>query len=216
VLSDLILLAFLVMILAPGLVALRDGLRTLLRGNRFRRDREAELANPANADARYQLALIWAEGGRPRKAEPLLAEAIRLTHDNPAYDGVPHRYLRLQGDVLLALGRPAEAAEAYLASLKRPSELGYGDSYFGLGRAFQMQGRAEEALGWFQQAHRENGSRLETYFRMAQLAGALGRAGEERAAIDEFHATVRHLPRDTRERRLYWRIRFALRAIARV
>lgn len=213
--GDWLLLLFVLFLLTPLGVLIRDALRTAIRGNRFRREREADLANSQNADARYQLALLYYEGGRPGKAEGYIAEAIRLTGSNPAYDGIPYRYLRLQGDILSARGRTEEAVATYRLALERPSELGHEDIHFGLGRTHRRLGLNEEALGWFQKANRDNGSRLETYFRIAQLCGQLGRAGEERAAIDEFGVAVGQLPRDTRERRLWWRFCFALYPLTR-
>lgn len=213
--GEWLLLLFVLFLLTPLWVVIRDAVRTAIRGSRFKRDREADLANSQNADARYQLALLYYDGRRPGKAEEYIVEAIRLTGSNPAYDGIPYRYLRLQGDILSARGRHEEAVAAYRLALDRPSELGHEEVFFGLGRTHRHLGGAEAALDWFKKANRENGSRLETYFRIAQLCGELGRVEEEREAFREFGVTVGQLPRDTRERRLWWRFCFAFYPVTR-
>jgi tetratricopeptide (TPR) repeat protein len=50
---------------------------------RFIRAQGARLQNPQNADARFQLANIYAEGGSWRRALEYAEEAVRVAEENP-------------------------------------------------------------------------------------------------------------------------------------
>src|SRR5436190_14590703 len=66
---------------------------------RFIRSQGAKLQNPQNADARFQLANIYAEGGSWRKALVYAQEAVKVAEENPLYEGqVPYHFMRLLGD----------------------------------------------------------------------------------------------------------------------
>src|SRR5262252_9342397 len=61
----------------------------------------AKLENPQNADVRFQLANLYAEGGGWRRAEEHAREAVRVARENPLYEGqVPYHYLLLWGQSL--------------------------------------------------------------------------------------------------------------------
>lgn len=192
-----------------------DRLRVVLRGNRYVREHEAQLANPQDAEARYQLAALYAEGRRLGRAEFYITEAVRLAAGSPLYDGVPYRFLRLYGDILRRRGRHDEAIRAYTTALDRASEMGYEEAHVGLGRSLLKLGRPQEALDGFRRAQEANGSRLETYFRVAQACAALGDDDGVREAEDEFKRTLEELPRDSRQSPTKWRLAFAAFPMAR-
>lgn len=196
-----------------GLVALSYPLAFRFRHwqarRRFVESQGSKLLNPQNADARFQLASLYAEGRRWRKAAEFAGEAVRVAAENPLFEGrVPYSYLRLHGDALRMRGRLEEAAEAYERALTAKSDLGHADALFGLGVVRLRLGETEKAFGLLQRAVGENGSRLEGWFRLAQAADRLGRADEVEFARREFGATASSLPPFARQGRLRWRLAF--------
>jgi tetratricopeptide (TPR) repeat protein len=184
--------------------------------NRFIRSQGAKLENPQNADARFQLANIYAEGGSWRKALTYARDAVKVAAENPLYEGqVPYHMLRLLGDCCARRGRTDEAIEAYRTALAAKSDLGYGDARFGLGLALYRKGEAAQAFDVLNQSIEDNGSNLEGYFRLAQAATDLGRLKEAEMVKREFWRVSRQLPSFAGKRRLRWRVAFLLFPIAR-
>lgn len=183
---------------------------------RFMEAQSARLANPQNADVRFQLANLYAEGGSWRRAEEHAREAVRVALENPLFEGqVPYHYLLLLGQALLRRGRPAEAADAFRKALGAKAERGHGDAHFGLGLALYRTGDAEKAVEAYRKALEENQSVLEVYFRLAQAAARLGREAEAESARAEFRRVAATLPRFAGRRRLRWRLAFFLFPITR-
>jgi tetratricopeptide (TPR) repeat protein len=176
---------------------------------RFIESQGAKLQNPQNADARFQLASLYAEGGAWRKAADYAGEAVRVAAENPLFEGrVPYHFLRLHGDALRKRGRLDEAAAAYERALTAKSDLGHADALFGLGLVRLKAGETEKAFELLRRAVRENGSRLEGYFRLAQAAERLGRGADVEEAARDFRETAASLPRFARQGRLRWRLAF--------
>jgi len=183
---------------------------------RFIDSQGAKLLNPQNADARFQLANLYAEGRSWRRALEHAADAVRVAEANPLYEGkIPYHFLRLLGDALYHRGRHDEAAAAYGRALEAKADLGHGDALFGLGRAWLRKGEVEKAVDAFRRALRENGSNLEAYFRLAQASALLGKEEDVDAARREFRSVAASLPRFARQRRLRWRLAFLLFPITR-
>jgi tetratricopeptide (TPR) repeat protein len=207
-------IAFVLLALAAS--PLVHALRLWRARRRFIESQGARLLNPQNADARFQLANLYADGRAWRRALAYAQEAVRVARDNPLFEGrVPYHFLRLLGDALYHRGRLAEAVDAYRGALDAPSDLGHADALFGLGRALLRQGKREEAVDVLRRAIRENGSKLEAYFRWAQAAAALGRPAEVEEARREFRAVAAALPRFARQGRLRWRAAFWLFPLTR-
>lgn len=184
--------------------------RTWQAKNRFIRTEGAKLENPQNAEACFQLASIYAQGGRWKRAERHIREAIRRAESNPVYEGkVPFHFVKLLGDALEGRGRHAEAVAAYESALRLPSPLGYADVWLGLARARWRLGEAEKALELARRVLEDKESYLEVYFRIAQAAAALGRDAEVREARERFRRVAAMLPRFAAKRRFRWRMAFA-------
>ncbi|HZE98903.1 MAG TPA: tetratricopeptide repeat protein [Planctomycetota bacterium] len=190
--------------------------RTWQAKTRFIRSQGAKLQNPQNADARFQLANIYAEGGSWRKALEYATDAVRVARENPLFEGqAPYHLLRLLGDVQYRRGNDAEAIDAYEQALKAKSDLGHGDARFGLGRSLLRKGDAAKAFDVINQSLEDNGSNLEGYFRLAQAAVALGRDKECDQVKREFWRVSKLLPAFAGKSRLRWRIAFILFPITR-
>lgn len=176
---------------------------------RFMESQSARLENPQNADVRFQLANVYAEGGSWKRAESHAREAVRVAKENPLYEGkVPYHFLLLHGQALERRGRFGEAADAFREALLAKAERGHGDARFGLGKALLRAGEPGKALDVLRQAIGENQSNLEAYFRLSQAAAMLGREAEATSARAEFRRVARSLPRFAGRRRFRWRLAF--------
>ncbi|HUJ58208.1 MAG TPA: tetratricopeptide repeat protein [Kofleriaceae bacterium] len=159
--------------------------------------------NPANAVARAQLAEIWLDKRRPRRAIPLLEQALVRDPESAEL-----RYLlgiaRLRaGDAQGALGPLGEA-------LRRDAKLRYGSAYLAIGDALAAVGRRDEAIEAYRRFLRINTSSLEGYCKISAAcernrddAGAKRWRGE---ALD----TYRALPPFQRRKQLGWWLRAKL------
>lgn len=190
--------------------------RTWQAKSRFIRSQGAKLQNPQNADARFQLANIYAEGKSWRRALEYAADAVKVAEQNPLYEGqVPYHFLRLLGDAQRRRGMFAEAAVTYARALKSKSDLGHGEARFGLGIALQRTGRLELAFETLNRAIEDNGSNLEAYFRLAQVANDLGRVREADVVKREFWKVAAALPGFAGRQRRRWQLAMALFALTR-
>lgn len=183
---------------------------------RFRAAQSALLANPQNADVRFQLANLYAEGGSWRRALEHARDAVRVAQENPLFEGkVPYHYLLLLGQALYHRGLPAEAAEAFRKAIGARADRGHGDARFGLGKALFRMGETEKAVEAYRETLEENQSDLEVYFRLAQAAAALGREAECESARAEFRRVAATLPRFAGRHRFLWRLAFFFFPITR-
>ena len=191
-------------------------IRTWQTKHRFIAHEGSKLQNPQNADARFQLANIYADGRSWRRAEEYAREAVKTAEENPLYEGkVPYHFLRLLGEALYHRGRYNEAITTYEQALKAPSELGHTEARFGMGKAHYGRGDFEKASACFQATLQENTSHLEAYFRTAQTACRLGRGEEAAGILEEFRRVARSLPQFAGKRRLRWRLAVAFFTITR-
>lgn len=199
-------------ILSP-LVARFRGWR---RRRRFLAAQAVRLENPDNAEVRAELADLHLAGGGAANAERYAREAVEAARRNPLYEGVvPHRFLRLLGQVLYRRRRYAEATESFRASLKAKSEAGYHDALLGLSKSLWRSGRPGEAAEFARHAIQENSSSLEAYFRWAQAAAAAGAPEQVRRAREEFLRVKASLPPFARRRTLWYSLAFAIFPLAR-
>jgi len=183
---------------------------------RFIRSQGAKLQNPQNADARFQLANIYAEGGSWRKALQYAQDAVKVAEENPLYEGqVPYHMMRLLGDACTRRRRYEEAVAAYERALQVKSDLGHGDARFGLGRALYRKGDYARAFDQLNLSIEDNQSNLEGYFRLAQAATDLGRLKEAEQVKREFWRVAALLPGFAGKRRFRWRVAFLLFPLTR-
>jgi tetratricopeptide (TPR) repeat protein len=183
---------------------------------RFMESQSVRLANPQNADVRFQLANLYAEGGSWGRASEHAREAVRVAGENPLYDGqVPYHFLLLLGQALYHRGLFGESVQILQQALQVKAERGYADARFGLGKARYRKGEAAMATEAYRLSIEENQSNLEAYFRLAQVAADLGKDSDVGAAREEFRRVAASLPRFAGRRRFRWRMAFLFFPITR-
>jgi tetratricopeptide (TPR) repeat protein len=183
---------------------------------RFIRSQGAKLLNPQNADARFQLANIYAEGGSWTKARQYAQAAVKVAEENPLYEGqVPYHFLKLLGEASLRKGDVDASVQAFERALTAKSDLGHSEALFGLGKALYRKGDLAKSFDTLNKAIEDNSSNLEGYFRMAQAAMELGRPSHADQVKKEFWRVAASLPAFAGRHRFRWRLAFALFPITR-
>ena len=159
--------------------------------------------NAANSHARTQLAEIWLSKRRPRRAVPLLEQALERDRDSAEL-----RYLL--GLARVRAGLAAAAIEPLTEAVTREPKLRYGHAWLALGDAYFAVGRIDDAVDAFQRASKINSSSLEIY---TKLAHALEKKPDLAAAKRVRHEaleTYRVLPAYQRRNQLGWWLRAKL------
>jgi tetratricopeptide (TPR) repeat protein len=183
---------------------------------RFIRSHHAQLENPQNADARFQLAELYAKGRNWRKTEDYAAEAVRVAKENPLYEGkVPYHFWLLLGKARAARKRHAEAIDAFRQALEVRADLGHGEARFLMAKSCYRRGEFAKAYDAYVRAFEDNASNLELYFRFAQAAARIGKGREAEEARAQFRRVAATLPAFAGRRRFRWRLAFWLFPIAR-
>ena len=169
----------------------------------FRRARTAELANPLNADARFQLGNLYLKHKGYRRALPFLQEAYEIQKKSKKKYLDP-RVLDALGETLLALGKHNEAIALYEQSLVLGKTGGQGETFLQLGLAFWEINEKEKAKTALEKACRSNRSLAEPVFRLAILYFYQGKSEKGQALIDEFVIDKNQLPHFIRKRNRLW------------
>ncbi len=153
--------------------------------------------NPDNVTARRDLARIWIEKRRPRRALELLDQAARREPNS-----VELAYLR--GRALCDAGQHEAALAPLVQVAQKDERFHYGDAYLLAGRALLELGRAAEAEDALERHVRINSSSVEGWTRLASArqkqSDSPGAADARREAL----ATFAQLPRFRRRRERWW------------
>lgn len=163
---------------------------------------EVEL-NPANAVARARLAEIWLDKRRPRRAIPLIEQALERDPTSPDL-------LYLLGVARLRSGNPELALEPLAAALARDPKLHYGSAYLAIGDALVALARLDEATEAYERYVKINTSSLEGYYKLARARKSNHDDEGARRARAEALDTYRVLPRYQRRKQLLWWLRARL------
>ena len=166
--------------------------------------------NADNVTARRDLAKIWLEKRRPRRAIPLLVEARR----RPAQSSDQAAELAfLYGKALLLSGRPEESLPPLVEATQLNEKVQYGDAYLVAGRALYALGRNAEAEDAFGRFVRINSSSVEGQVRLACARRELrDRTGAKQSMHDALD-TFAHLPGFRRRKELFWYLRARLMTV---
>src|SRR5216684_2220154 len=138
--------------------------------------REALTADPKNAAAYGNLAIIAAQQGDLAGAERLFRQEIKLRPADPA----GHNNL---GSVLQQQGRLADAIAAHRRAIKLKPD--YAEAFLALGNGFRQQGHLEEAMGSYRSALAARRDYPEAHNNIGVLLQMQGRLDQAAAAYRE-------------------------------
>ena len=174
-----------------------DPVQYLRHAGRVHSLRQQVDINPANATARAQLAEIWLAKRRPRRAIPLLEQALQRDESSAEL-----RYLL--GLAHLRAGDAKAALEPLSEALARDQKLRYGSAYLAIGDALAAVGRRDEAIEAYERFTKINTSSLEGLVKLSLVREANGdKPGAEKARAEALD-TFRVLPAHHRRRQLWW------------
>ncbi len=170
---------------------------------RMRSLRTQIAANPANAIARRDLARIYLERMRPKKALALLDEA-RARHPDDA------ELLYLTGLAQSRTGKPEAAVESFIQSVGIDSGTGYGEPYRAAGDVLMKLGRHEDAEDAYEHYVETNSSAVEGWYKLWRVRKKLGKGEAAERALAELRDTWHTLPGYLRRKQWTWRLRSML------
>lgn len=159
--------------------------------------------NPANATARAQLAEIWLDRGRPRRAIPLLEQAL----ERDPKSGELHYLL---GVAKLRAGDAEGAIEPLSTALAREEKLRYGAAYLAIADAAAKVGRSDDAVEAYKRYVKINTSSIEGYCKLSALYERMKDMDASKRARREALDTYRALPGYQRRKQFVWMVRAKL------
>lgn len=154
-------------------------------------------ANPANITARRDLAIVWLERLRPRRALELLDEA-RTRFPNDA------ELLYLTGVARLRCGDAEGALEPLVQAVEIDPKLRRGDPYLTAAEALLSLGRIEEAEDALERYVQANSSSMQGYVLLAVTRQKRGNADGARKALDDAFHTWSTIPSFRKKGQWYW------------
>jgi tetratricopeptide (TPR) repeat protein len=157
-------------------------------------------ANPHNAAAQRELALIYLEKRRPGKAVPLLAAALERDPESPDL----HHHL---GRALLGCGRWQEAVDHLVTAVTADPRLAYGAPYLHAGEALLQLRRFDDAEEAFSRAVAVNASSVEARTKLGFARAGRGDGEGARTAFAAARTTYRQLPGFSKRRSWPWALR---------
>lgn len=159
--------------------------------------------NPTNSTARRDLARIYLEKHRPRKALPLLEEALRRDPDSTEL-----RYLL--GLAQLGAGLAERAVESFVAVVHSDGKFSRGDPYLRAADGLIALGRFDDAEDALERFNAINGSSVEGCYKVAVVRARKGDRPGAKVARRTARARYAQLPAFQRRRQLGWYLRALL------
>jgi tetratricopeptide (TPR) repeat protein len=190
-------------IIVVGLVARRwlpDPFLFLKHQGRVRSLQADIDANAANVTARRDLAKIWLEKHRPRRALPLLDQAIARDPDSI-------ELLYLSGVAHLLAGNHEKAVTALVTVVHREPNFLYGEAYLRVADALMALGRWDDADDALERQAKINSSSLEGRFKRVRVCKARSDAEGMRKAQSDLREVWRALPSYQRRKQFGWYLR---------
>ena len=174
---------------------------------RFYNARHTELANPLNAQARYQMGSLFLKQHRYRKAQSYLEEAYRIQQSRPP---VNPRLLEDLARAYFALDRGEEALALLKESLLLDPQGNQGEVFLLLAALFRAKGESIRERESLQEANNRNTSLAEPLFHLAALDAQEGRLVDAKARLESFLREASHLPAFLRKRNRLWVLKMRL------
>jgi predicted Zn-dependent protease len=162
--------------------------------------------NADNVTARRDLAKIWLDKRRPRRAIPPLEEARRRDHESAE---LPF----LLGKALLLAGRAEESLPLLVEAAQKNERQRYGEAFLVAGKALRALGRYAEAEDALVRYLAINSSSVEGRVLLACARRDLHDRDGARAATREALETFAQVPRFRRRAELKWYLRARLMTV---
>lgn len=157
-------------------------------------------ANPANVTARRDLAVLWLERLRPRRALQLLDEARTRT---PA----DAELLYLTGVARFRSGDAAGALEPLVQAVEIDPRVRFGEPFLVAAQSLLALDRLEEAEDALERYVSSNSSSLQGYVRLSQVRKRRGDGVGAQKALHEAFDTWSQLPGYRRRKEVGWWLR---------
>ena len=157
-------------------------------------------ANPANVTARRDLAAIWLERMRPRRALTLLDEARRRDPGNA-------ELLYLTGLARLRSGDAEGALEPLVEAVGIDPRVRFGEPYLVAAEALTVLGRLEEAEDALDRYTSVSSSSIQGWVRLAEVRRGRGDKKGAEEALKEALQTWSQIPGYRRRGELGWWMR---------
>ncbi|MDB4969150.1 MAG: hypothetical protein JWN44_4839 [Myxococcales bacterium] len=159
--------------------------------------------NADNVTARRDLAKVWIEKKRPRRAIPLLEQARQRDHESAE---LPF----LLGKALFMAGRGEESLPLLVEAAGRNEKQRYGEAYLVAGKALAKLGRWAEAEDAFTRYVTIHSSSVEGQVLLACVRRELKDVAGAKQAMREALETFAQVPRFRRRAELKWYLRARL------
>lgn len=163
----------------------------------FRRQLEAAMLNPRDADAHYQLGLIYQQRRQLDEAVASFRRAIEI------YPQEADAQLQL-GRVLRSQGKSAEALPHFEASVKADSNVSRQEGWRDLGAALAELGQVDRALPMLERYINHRSYDPEGLFAYAMALKKVGRTEEARDALRQTVEAVQTAPQYRRGQLRQW------------
>jgi predicted Zn-dependent protease len=157
-------------------------------------------ANPANVTARRDLAVLWLERMRPRRALTLLDEATRRDPENA-------ELLYLTGIARLRSGDAEGALEPLVEAVRVDPRVRFGEPYLVAAEALTLLGRLEEAEDALDRYTSVSSSSIQGWVRLAAVRRGRGDKKGAEEALQEALQTWSQIPGYRRRGELGWWLR---------
>jgi tetratricopeptide (TPR) repeat protein len=194
---------FLILIVVGPYIA--EKVRFAQRRNAFLQHQKSNLINPDDSDARFQLAQLYLDGGRWKRAEQYFRQAIEIyqRHGETAFDKL---YLGL-AQCCYNEGKYEEAIGNALDAVKVSERGTYGEAPLLLALSYSKRGQKEKAREWALKAAKENGTLSQAFY----LSGILSEKEEARKHFDRAVEAYKASPPFMRSKNRTWALRSSLR-----
>jgi len=160
-------------------------------------------ANPSNATARRDLAVIYLDRMRPGRAGELLADALKRFPEDA-------ELLFLSGLAFYRRGDYEKALDPLVKSVDRDPRLRFGEPYLLAGDCLVALGRSEEAIDAYDRYLSKASSSIEGLVKKARAHRKLGEAEAGKKDLDEALRTWGQIPGFQRRKQFGWWLRAQL------
>lgn len=175
------------------------------RRSDFLQHQKSNLINPNDADARFQLARLYADGKRWGPASRYFREAIEIyeRRGDVPFDKL---YLGLASS-LYKQGRFDDAISNSLRAVEVSERGTYGEAPLLLALAYRKKGDKVKASEWAEKASKENGTLSEAFY----LAGTLAEKEQARRYFERAIEAYKDSPPFMRGKNRKWALKSSIR-----